>query len=367
MENFEKVKNIVENNNCVLLTSFEDFEERRKTVLNKCYHFVKINIIASCYHNTEVIFTNFKLRKTGIKCKECMRKNSCDMVKNIDFMEIEYEGIRLVTENLSNYIVKRLKEGCRADIAIKSIENKDDIWIPLQIKTIRKQSHSMYSFNINKNYENMILILVCLCDKKVWVIPYNDVEGIVKINISRKSKYDKYYVDNNPNLGIFIEKFLNKVKMLDLNVLDTPISKYQKRENEYIIKREKYVNFLHYEYPQIQGNIFDFLINNKKIQEKVLGFGDRGLVCNSLSHNCGKLNNKRNIIPYNKRDNDYYWFHSTIDDRFWIIPENVLIYNKYIGDSIKRKRLTFNLDWLKKYEYNYNSINPDDIKNIFYS
>jgi hypothetical protein len=85
MENFEKVKNIVENNNCVLLTSFEDFEERRKTVLNKCYHFVKINIIASCYHNTEVIFTNFKLRKTGIKCKECMRKNSCDMVKNIDF------------------------------------------------------------------------------------------------------------------------------------------------------------------------------------------------------------------------------------------------------------------------------------------
>jgi len=33
MENFEKVKNIVENNNCVLLTSFEDFEERRKLSL----------------------------------------------------------------------------------------------------------------------------------------------------------------------------------------------------------------------------------------------------------------------------------------------------------------------------------------------
>ena len=71
---------------------------------------------------------------------------------------------------------------------------------------------------------------------------------------------------------------------------------------------------------------------------------------------------------YDKGDNDYYWLHSSIDNRFWIIPEDVLIREGYIIIDVKKKTkrvLTFNLEWLKLYEYNYDNIKQDIFENIF--
>lgn len=369
LRKYDIVKNIVKENDCFLLTSFEEFEEKRKNVLNKSYNFVKIDIIASCFHKNSVIFTNLKLRKTGIKCKDCIKKYN----KNIGYscVETEYSGIKIINDFLKEYYeIIRMKEGCRADIAIKNLGDNKNNWIPIQIKTTNKKNHSMYSFSINNNYDNMLLILICIYDQKIWIIPYNDVKNIKKINISDKSKYNLYLLKDKEKINITINKYLNNITPNKIEVLNTPINIYQQKEQQYVKKRETYLNFLEYKYLNIQGTCIDFMINTKKIQEKVTGYyknGNKYYLKSGISHNGGKKNNTRNIIPYNIGDNDYYWFHSSIDDRFWIIPESILISKNYIGDSyyVKRKFINFDTtDWVKSYEYNYKNINDEQKQKI---
>ena len=81
MDKYLIVKNIVENNKCSLLTTYEEFEERRQTVLQKLYLYVRIEFIGLCGHNSSAVFTNFKSRKTGINCKECVVKSTVKTLK----------------------------------------------------------------------------------------------------------------------------------------------------------------------------------------------------------------------------------------------------------------------------------------------
>jgi uncharacterized protein YjfI (DUF2170 family) len=64
MDKYIKVKTVVENNNCKLLTSFEEFEEKRKNILGNSYQFVRIDFIEICSHISSAVFTNFNLLKT---------------------------------------------------------------------------------------------------------------------------------------------------------------------------------------------------------------------------------------------------------------------------------------------------------------
>ena len=76
----------------------------------------------------------------------------------------------------------------------------------------------------------------------------------------------------------------------------TPINPLQQREQLYIKKRERLLPFLLYEYPKIQGTNIDFMINGKKIQEKVCGYINKKKMLNStLSKNNGKQERKRSI------------------------------------------------------------------------
>ena len=76
MEKYIKVQKCFEENKCTLLTTFEEFEETRKTVSKNYFEYVRVRFIASCTHESSVVFTNFKLRKTGIVCKECVKQKS---------------------------------------------------------------------------------------------------------------------------------------------------------------------------------------------------------------------------------------------------------------------------------------------------
>jgi hypothetical protein len=124
----------------------------------------------------------------------------------------------------------------------------------------------MYSFCLNKkNYDNILIILICIEEQKLWIIPGNNIKNKVKVNISKVSKYNTYLVDDNLKVNLFIDKYLGEIKQDKLEIFNTPISIYQKREQEYISKREKYINFLDYKYPEIQGTFVDFYIGDKKI------------------------------------------------------------------------------------------------------
>jgi hypothetical protein len=225
----------------LFLTSFE---ERRQNVLNKSYNFVSIDIIASCYHKTSVIFTNLKLRKTGIKYKDCIKEYTKYISKDKLYrdMETEYKGVNIITNFLKPYYeVIRLKEGCKADIAIKSINNNQNIWIPVQIKSTNKKNYSMYSFHINNEYDNMLVICVSISEQKIWIVPYNDIK---KLNISEKSTYNIYYLNNKENIPVLINNYMDKIVTDKLEVLNTPISVYQKREQEYNDKHKERIKKL---------------------------------------------------------------------------------------------------------------------------
>lgn len=265
MNNYNKINNFCEENSCKLLTSFEDFEDMRQNVSKKYYQYVRINFIGFCGHNSSAVVTNFLLRKTGILCKSCVLDNSYKP-KNINGNEIEYEGIQILENYLSDYYeIIRTEEGCKADIILNNC-------IPLQIKTTLKQCHNMYSFRcVNKNYDNMLLICVCISEKKIWVIPYEDIKNIRTLNISINSKYNKYLVKDNSLLYDEIAKHYNKYSNENIEYYKIPLSNLQKREQEYRKKREKVISFLNFTYPEIQNSVTDFMINNKKIQEKICG------------------------------------------------------------------------------------------------
>jgi hypothetical protein len=377
MENYQKVHARFEEEGCTLLTSFEEFEELSKTVLHHSYQFVRVRFIGTCTHESHVVYTNFNLRKTGKVCRACMTATvKKDLKKkNKNANEIEYEGIKIIEEYLTPfYEVVRTKEGCLADFAIRKKGEKEDQWIPVQVKTTMNISHGMYSFTTHNTYKDMLLICICISEKKIWIMPYNALTLKSKLNISVKSKYSKYLVDNTI-IDTFIDKYVKDVVYNTLEILLKPVHVLQQREQEYVKKRETCVPFLSYHYPEVQGTCVDVIINGKKVQEKVLGFTEskKTLQC-TFSANNGKVEGKRTFRMYHLGENDYYWLHSSIDDRFWIIPENIIYEKGHISkkDEVKSKKtFTFksmyseNTEWLKEYEFSYNNVNQDGIMKIF--
>ena len=371
MENYKKVQACFDKNNCKLLTSFEVFEEARKTSHKQSYQYVRVDFIGSCTHESSAVFTNFNLRKTGIYCKVCVNTSQSELLKkNKNTNQMEYNGIQLLEEYLAPYYeVVRTHEGCGADIAIRKKSDTEDKWIPVQVKTTNNICHGMYSFKyLNPSYKNMLLFCTCITEKKSWLLPFNDVSTITVLNISIKSKYNIYEVKSD-TLCKMIDMNLEKIEYLALSTIMEPINPLQKREQLYFRKREQYLPFLEYTYPGIQGTVVDVLIYQKKVQEKVLGFiKDRNALQCEFASNNGKVDGKRTHRTYCLGENDYYWLHSSIDERFWIIPEQVLFERGLIAseNEIKNKKvLCFksennkNNTWLNAFEYNYNMINEE--------
>jgi hypothetical protein len=375
--NYNRIKLHCNKNNCILLTNFEDFEKKREAVHNTSYLFVRIDFIGICGHNSSAIVTNFISRKTGIRCKGCLKNDIKNKLKNIgkETNIIESNSINIIIDYLRDrYDIIRTKEACRADLVIKL---KNDInYIPIQIKsTIKLSSNNLYSFRcINKNYSNMLILCICISEKKLWIIPHDDIKHIQTLNISKKSKYNKYLVEDNNLLYEYINKYSYKYLTNNLSELITPLTPLQQREQEYTKKRETFISFLEYKYPDVQNTSTDFRINGKNIQEKVAGHPknkNENTITFILSSNNGKTSNGiRSFRTYRLGENDYYWIHSNIDNRFWIIPEIILYKKNYISNTNETKNrktvyINQNSVWIKDYEYNYDNINRDKIIKLF--
>ena len=375
MEQYNKIKACFDENECKLITTFEEFEELRKGVCKQSYQFVRVRFTGVCSHESSAVFTNFYLRKTGKKCKDCTAKNSIKLIKQSSQSNIiESDGIAIIEEYLSPlYEIIRTKEGCLADLAIRKKTELSNQWIPVQVKTTLKLSHGMYSFTLHNDYTNMLVICVCISEKKIWILPYNHLDIKYKINISLASKYNKYLAKS----PAIIDTYLNEIVYKDIDSILVPITVLQQREQEYVKKREQAIPFLQYDYPTIQSTCVDVLVNGKKVQEKVLGYTllKDALHC-GFSVNNGLINKKRTYRCYKLGENDYYWLHSSIDDRFWIIPEQILHEKGYISnkdESTPKRVLWFKSEntntkkknWLDAYQYNYSTIDKDVIIQVF--
>ena len=367
---YNKVKNKLEEYECSIITTLDEYN----TILNiKKKDNTRIKFKAICGHISEAAICNIIYRKTGIICKDCKNKNIKSILhnKNKDSSYIESIGINYIITQLQQLGIKRTYEGCLADLFIP-INDISCIGIQLKVtNTISK--YNTYVFRNIKEYTNMLIICYSIIDNKTWVIPFNEITTKTSITISQNSKYNKYLTNNLYNT---ISTQLNIYQTLNINNICKPNNIYQYRETLYNDKRKEYLSFLNFIDNNIQNTSTDFYINNYKIQEKVLGYNKtRNCFMCMLSCNNGIINKKRQYRTYKKGENDYYWLHSSIDDRFWIIPENILYELKYISDSNKisnRKIIRFpinkynkNMKWLYNYEYNYKNINKDTINALF--
>ena len=107
------------------------------------------------------------------------------------------------------------------------------------------------------------------------------------------------------------------------------------------------------------------MIGNKKIQEKVGSICKNNInsYCFTLSKYSCRINGKCCHGPYNEGDNDLYWLNCK-NNLFYVIPEDALIVNGYVGKASKKEHLYVsqtnqNTEWCDQYLFDYNNVDKD--------
>lgn len=367
---YEDVFNYFTSKNCKLLTNEDDYK-----LLTQTRKIPKLRYIASCNHEHEVHFNVFKSRNTGIICPACHRKN--DGIKrsgNASKTELgqsighfnEEKCIDYFIDIIKNdYECKKTFEGCLADLSIKPKTQSKDLWLNIQVKSNAKRLRT-YSFTNNSNYKDCIILCICWEDKRMWIFDGNTMK-LSKISIGyKKSKYEINEITKE-NVIEKLNTYYNNFHLSTFEESNNPICDLGKKELEFKKLRTKHVkcnfveagNYLHH----------DFIINNKKVQEKV-GTKDKteNGVLFTLFKRCGKINNIKKLIPYDIGDNDLYWLHFPNKKYFYLLPENKVINNEgiikrnfYIPITKEGKPKNDNLDY---YLFDYDNIDYERFESI---
>lgn len=403
LKNSNRYNNLVQlclDKKCKLLTTEKEFNDAKRKDT--------INIISTCGHqSTNVNIYRFKTIDQFIICKDCQsdkKKNFNNNNSVFNSMEIEASSINIIKENLTNIILEKTVEGCKADIIIKPNNINKNEWLPIQIKsTINKQKNGYYSFVIHKNnYENTIIILVAINDKKIWIMNNDLINGKHTLGLGGKvSIYNDCEVkltELNAKLIEFYNKY-NKYHTTFENA-NIPVSKSQQLEHQFRLLRKEKINYLIFNDADVNNITYDFTINGYKVQEKVATKQDRnatkqdrisdkqteytcyttkfrkhnGSIKNEIIKTHRGLTNKHNYVCYNKGDNDFYWINLTDSKYFLIIPENKMIEYKMIETDNKSPATLYIPEpvnilaknhWLKDYMFNYDEDCKDKLLLLF--
>ena len=293
-------------------------------------------------------------------------------------INMEFECIKYLNEMLNQkFIIKKLFDGCKADLALKPKNCDIDEWIGIQIKStqrkVKNNNSEAYKFDLSKDYENLIIICICLEDNNTWIFENNFVRHIkTTLTISDNSKYNKYKTDNN--IMYILENYYNnsKIKKFKLGELDTPGSKNTQTEYEYRKIREDKITFLEFINNEMEGLVYDFKIGDKKIQEKVGGYPHKNINTYhfTFSKMKGRIEGKKIRQTYEIGDCDFYWLNCKNSSIFYVIPESILIEKGYIGNSDgKIKSITISktnkkIFWTEDYLFNYENLDKEKLCKI---
>jgi hypothetical protein len=339
----------------------------------------KLKYIAACGHENVVCYKNFMSANQGTNCPPCVNKNTGIILKNlrtgpdrVSSIEQEFSCINYFTDLLKDkFIVKKTFDGCKADIVIKPLDSNEDLWLGIQVKSTHvKTEREQYYFRLNNsNYENCLLLCICETDKKMWLIPYEDVVDQKTIGIAKKSKYNKYEITEN--LDKHIQCFYNSLNKFCFEELNTPTSKTQQQEQSYRNYREKKIDFIEFKNNDIEGLVYDFMINDKRVQEKVGSFckpNNPDMFIFSLCKFKCIENGKHYQQNYQKGDNDLYWLNCK-NNKFYVIPEAVLIEKGLVGKNCKKQKLYVsptnkNTSWCNEYLFDYDDIDKSKLLQI---
>jgi len=364
MPTFQSVSKAFVDKGCVLSITEEEFN----TIYDNSKS--KINYIASCGHSNLVSWKNFIHLNQGINCPSCVNKNTTEKLKQLrsgenknSLIEQEFKCIQYFIEVVKSYFqVNKTLDGCRADIILKPYDIIDNLWLGIQVKSTQdKCSRGGYHFKLNgTNYDNYIILCICVKDKKMWLIPYEDVKGQKSVKISITSKYNHYEVTTDNVKEKLFDYYENMLKF-PFDILNTPTSDTQKQEHLYRKLRENKVNFITFIYPEFEGTVYDFKISDKKVQEKI-GYISKNNP-DSFGFALNKRNGKKYKCSYKIGDNDFYWLNCKNTSNFYVIPESILIEHGFIGDNCKQhlyiSPTNINTKWTYDYLFNYDNIDKE--------
>jgi len=369
---YESMSSYFESKNCKLTYTKNEF--------NNYYtnNRQKLNYIASCGHENNVCWKNFQSLNQGINCPKCVNKNTGEKLKEFRSLDEnknsciqEMKCINYFKHLVSNnFAVTKTFDGCKSDIIIKKFDELQDLWLGIQVKsTNKKTEREQYYFRLNNGrYDNCILLCICEEDKKMWLIPYQEVHGLKTIGVAQKSKYNKYEVTSET----LIEKltiYYNSTIKFDFKTLNTPTSKSQQQEQEYRNLRETKIDFIEFVNNDTEGLVYDFKIGEKKVQEKVGSIthnNPNSFIFNLIKYKC-RIDGKCVNQSYQEGDNDLYWLHCK-NGKFYVIPEKELIDNGFIGNDCKEHLYVSptneNTEWCNKYLFDYDNVDKERLLQI---
>ena len=165
----------------------------------------------------------------------------------------------------------------------------------------------------------------------------------------------------------------NNTSKYNFDVINTPTNIYQQREQLFRKYREEIINFIKFDYDEMEATVYDFKINNFKIQEKVSKIHDKE---NRYIFILCKNKGVKNQIQYDIGDNHFYWLNCDNKKTFFVIPESILIKRGIIGNKIEnnnkqtlkitvKKELHNKSSWLQIYIFDYENIDKDRLLYLF--
>lgn len=128
------------------------------------------------------------------------------------------------------------------------------------------------------------------------------------------------------NLYVFLLEAYNSYDLVTFENCNIPQAPTHQREKEFLDLREnKLAHILNFTYPDIDNVVFDFMVNGYKVQEKVCRYCKNTCsVTTTVTKNYQRKGKYCLKGPYDKGDNNFYWFHHPNKLCFYVLPEDML-------------------------------------------
>ena len=278
--------------------------------------------------------------------------------------------------------VLKLREGTRADFLVRPIGVTADTWLPVQLKsTVTPTSRGEYRFGFPTDYSGMVILCVYVPEEILWVFDGKLSTMVSGVNMHKNSKY-AYARVSKTELGSYLSDLFvgNNFPIVTFGDANIPIGSSQQTEYKHqLIRQRELSQLLKFEYPELEGQVFDFMVNGKyRVQEKVGRISKivTATLCVTLARSAGKR-------CYEKGDNDFYWIACPDTDTFYVFPESILIEKGYISttetpckpqtirlhyEATTEADITscpFKDTWAFPYRYKYSNLDVGKLQEVF--
>lgn len=386
LKTFEDVHSKLDKLGYKLSTSKEEFYHKRRGNINKC-------VLQFQCSRCNVVYERRYQQACGQQplCKKCvldkiskqMKANSSLVTSN----DVEFDGYKLVENILLKSMkidIVRLTEHTKADFLVKPNSLDTDTWLQVQLKATMRRCTigNRYKFSFKGNdYENMLILCVCVEDKKVWFFTTEQVTVKHTLSISERNSLENANVEHGdiPSKILWYYEHLPKVSYL---LASTPITEQAKQEAIYKEQRRNHIPWFDSLSPNRLATTIDFcyVFNGivVSVQEKV-AHRKRNAYEVHLHHTGPRgLNRKQTKIPYKIGECQFYWIHLANNRTFFVFPESELVSKGYIdagnGQAIAKtmflhddKKYMKSYMWTADYMFDYKQVDKPRLVQLLFN